>query len=90
MLRHAVQLRDQSCWFFAPTGGITPNHIRDWMGDFSDIKVVGKRAARMGQCFSSTLDAAHVMVSGEAPPVWNARDQTLEHTAQSAAPCCLA
>jgi hypothetical protein len=32
------------------------------MGDFSSIQVVGKSAARMGQCFSSTVDAATVLV----------------------------
>ena len=58
-----MQLRDQSCWFFAPINGITPDYIRSWMGDFSRIREAGKYAARMGQCFSMTVDAADVEVS---------------------------
>ncbi|KAI8977017.1 RNA dependent RNA polymerase-domain-containing protein [Mycotypha africana] len=48
------QLREQGCWFFAPTRELTPNDIRNWMGVFSHEKVVAKHAVRMGQCFSST------------------------------------
>ncbi|CAG8473367.1 2338_t:CDS:2 [Acaulospora colombiana] len=48
------QLRDHSCWFFAPKSGLTADDIRAWMGDFSSNKNVAKYAARMGQCFSST------------------------------------
>jgi RNA-dependent RNA polymerase len=48
------QLRDHSCWFFAPTYDLTADDIRDWMGNFSTNKTVAKYAARMGQCFSST------------------------------------
>ncbi|PKY32507.1 RdRP-domain-containing protein, partial [Rhizophagus irregularis] len=50
----ASQLRDHSCWFFSPTGNLTANKVRDWMGNFSTNKSVAKYAARMGQCFSST------------------------------------
>ncbi|RGB33663.1 RNA dependent RNA polymerase-domain-containing protein [Rhizophagus diaphanus] len=50
----ASQLRDHSCWFFSPTGDLTANKVRDWMGNFSTNKSVAKYAARMGQCFSST------------------------------------
>lgn len=48
------QLREQGCWFFAPTDDLTPDMIRAWMGVFSHEKVVAKHAVRMGQCFSST------------------------------------
>lgn len=48
------QLREQGCWFFAPTPNLTPHMIRSWMGVFSHEKVVAKHAVRMGQCFSST------------------------------------
>ncbi|GAA5813501.1 hypothetical protein MFLAVUS_006979 [Mucor flavus] len=48
------QLREQGCWFFAPTADLTPDMIRSWMGVFSHEKVVAKHAVRMGQCFSST------------------------------------
>ena len=50
----ASQLRENSCWFFNSVDGITADSIRCWLGDFSDIKVAAKYAARMGQCFSST------------------------------------
>lgn len=58
------QLREHSVWFFASTeanndGSDSPpvnaQSIRDGMGDFSSIRVVAKRAARMGQCFSDTV-----------------------------------
>lgn len=48
------QLREQGCWFFAPTAELNPDMIRSWMGVFSHEKVVAKHAVRMGQCFSST------------------------------------
>jgi hypothetical protein len=48
------QLREQGCWFFAPTKNLTAADIRQWMGVFSHEKVVAKHAVRMGQCFSST------------------------------------
>ena len=49
------QLREHACWFFASTGYLTADYIRSWMGDFSSIRNVAKYAARMGQCFSSTV-----------------------------------
>ncbi|CAO3647238.1 unnamed protein product [Cunninghamella blakesleeana] len=55
------QLREHGCWYFAPFTGskdlapMDTNTIRAWMGDFSEIKVVAKHAARIGQCFSSTV-----------------------------------
>lgn len=48
------QLREQGCWFFAPTKETNATDIRTWMGVFSHEKVVAKHAIRMGQCFSST------------------------------------
>lgn len=47
------QLREHACWFFAQTPELTCDQIREWMGDFSDVKIVAKNAARMGQvsCF---------------------------------------
>ncbi|CAG8444865.1 5544_t:CDS:10 [Acaulospora morrowiae] len=48
------QLREHSCWFFAPIPDLTADDIRAWMGDFSSNKNIAKYAARMGQCFSST------------------------------------
>lgn len=50
------QSREKSAWFFAEEfSNITVKSIRDWMGDFRDIKNVAKCQARMGQCFSSTF-----------------------------------
>ncbi|RVX71797.1 hypothetical protein B0A52_04196 [Exophiala mesophila] len=48
------QLRDHATYFFAPTSSITIDTIRESMGTFDHEKVVAKRAARMGQCFSTT------------------------------------
>lgn len=49
------QLREHGCWFFASGKDLTAEMIRCWMGDFSREKVVPKYAARMGQCFSSSV-----------------------------------
>lgn len=59
------QLREHSCWFFAPTDDLKAADIRDWMGDFSHIRNVGKYAARMGQCFSSTVTSKECEVREE-------------------------
>ena len=49
------QLRDHGCYFFAAVdGGPSASSIRAEMGAFDSEKVVAKRAARMGQCFSTT------------------------------------
>lgn len=51
------QLREHQCWFFASDehGENTAEKIRNWMGQFDGIPSVAKRAARMGQCFSTTM-----------------------------------
>ncbi|CAI2178873.1 1603_t:CDS:2 [Funneliformis geosporum] len=56
------QLRDHSCWFFAPTAYKSADDVRKWMGTFSTNKSVAKYAARMGQCFSSTRAIARLPV----------------------------
>lgn len=49
------QLREHGAYFFADLPGvITVGNIRAKMGEFSHEKIVAKRAARMGQCFSTT------------------------------------
>ncbi|KAF9159929.1 hypothetical protein DFQ26_006029 [Actinomortierella ambigua] len=50
------QLRENAAWFYCSDDGKnpTPDDIRDWMGDFSQIHSIAKYGARMGQCFSST------------------------------------
>ena len=48
------QFRENGAYFFHSTSDLTCDHIRDWMGDFSHIRVVAKFAARMGQCLSTT------------------------------------
>lgn len=54
--------------------------IINWLGDFSTIKIPGKYASRVGQCFSSflkTFDASGVNLE-EIPDVendkWNFTD----------------
>eukprot|EP01083_Nonionella_stella_P145460 455889_1 len=53
------QLNEQSVWMFWDDGvsDITAESIRRRMGDFEHIKAVAKYAARMGQCFSTTVDS---------------------------------
>lgn len=47
------QLREHGVWFVAPTADMTADRIRKDMGDFEET-IVAKKAARMGQCFSTT------------------------------------
>ena len=51
------QLREHGVYFFASSQNprITADDIRRDMGTFDKEKVVAKRAARMGQCFSTTV-----------------------------------
>ncbi|CAF0923174.1 unnamed protein product [Rotaria sordida] len=50
------QLREHSCWMFASLNtDLSANQIREWMGDFSNIRPVSKMAARLGQSFSTTI-----------------------------------
>ncbi|ONI31847.1 hypothetical protein PRUPE_1G334500 [Prunus persica] len=54
------QLREHSVWMFASRSELTAQDIRNWMGDFSDIKNVAKHAARLGQAFSSSRETFDV------------------------------
>ena len=51
------QLREHGVWFFASSHSpaLTADDIRRDMGTFDRENVVAKRAARMGQCFSTTV-----------------------------------
>ncbi|RIB03115.1 RNA dependent RNA polymerase-domain-containing protein [Gigaspora rosea] len=49
------QLRECSCWFVSADKDFNANLIREFMGDFSKIKAPALYAARMGQCFTSTI-----------------------------------
>ncbi|KAH7185517.1 RNA dependent RNA polymerase-domain-containing protein [Fusarium flagelliforme] len=50
------QLRVNGAYFFCPTEHTSCDGIREWMGQFSHIRVAAKYAARLGQCFSTTRD----------------------------------
>ncbi|KAI3961693.1 hypothetical protein MKW92_012649 [Papaver armeniacum] len=54
------QLRDNSAWMFASVGGVTASRIREWMGDFREIRNVAKYAARLGQSFGSSTETLNV------------------------------
>ncbi|XP_021821147.1 probable RNA-dependent RNA polymerase 1 [Prunus avium] len=54
------QLREHSVWMFASRSELTAQDIRNWMGDFSEIKNVAKHAARLGQAFSSSRETFDV------------------------------
>jgi RNA-dependent RNA polymerase len=54
------QLRDNSVWMFASRTGLTAEDIREWMGDFHEIRNVEKYAARLGQSFSSSRETLSV------------------------------
>ncbi|KAF2305640.1 hypothetical protein GH714_007189 [Hevea brasiliensis] len=53
------QLRENSCWMFASRYGLTAD-IREWMGNFRQIRNVAKYAARLGQSFSSSTETLTV------------------------------
>lgn len=48
------QLREHGAYFFAAIENVSADTIRANMGFFDHERVVAKRAARMGQCFSTT------------------------------------
>ena len=52
------QLKEQSLWMVRPEHGWSVDRIRRSMGDFSMCKSPSKYAARIGQCFSTTIDAS--------------------------------
>ncbi|XP_068657810.1 probable RNA-dependent RNA polymerase 1 [Aristolochia californica] len=54
------QLRENSLWMFASRSGLSAADIREWMGDFSDIRNVAKYAARLGQSFGSSKEILSV------------------------------
>ena len=51
------QLKECALWMVNPPVGWSVDAIRTWMGDFSGCKGASKVAARMGQCFSTTVVA---------------------------------
>ncbi|XP_029826663.2 probable RNA-dependent RNA polymerase 1 [Ixodes scapularis] len=60
------QLRDHGAWLYAEDSlGNTVDLIRTWMGDFSGIPNIAKKMARMGQCFSSTMETLKVPLKGD-------------------------
>lgn len=56
------QFREHGAFFFCATDHITCDDIRDWMGDLTHIRSVGKFAARMGQCFTTTRQVGGISV----------------------------
>ncbi|XP_030959743.1 probable RNA-dependent RNA polymerase 1 [Quercus lobata] len=54
------QLRENSVWMFASRTGLTAADIREWMGDFREIRNVAKYSARLGQSFSSSRETVSV------------------------------
>ena len=58
------QLKEASVWMVCPKPGWTIDRMRDLMGDFSMCKTPSKYAARIGQCFSTTVAALPTGKSG--------------------------
>ena len=48
------QLRAGSLWMFSNLPDLTVSDIRNWLGDFSNIKNPAKYSSRVGQCFSNS------------------------------------
>ncbi|KAK0633635.1 RNA dependent RNA polymerase-domain-containing protein [Immersiella caudata] len=58
------QIRESGAYLFCETEDVTCESIRNWMGRLSEIKVVAKYAARLGQCFSTTRPISKNTVPG--------------------------
>lgn len=56
------QFREHGAFFFSATDHVTCEDIREWMGDLTHIRSVGKFAARMGQCFTTTRQVGGISV----------------------------
>lgn len=56
------QFREHGAFFFCPNDHVTCDTIRDWMGDLKHIRSVGKFAARMGQCFTTTRQVSGISI----------------------------
>ncbi|KAG2701592.1 hypothetical protein I3760_06G053000 [Carya illinoinensis] len=56
------QVRDNSVWMFASRTGLTAADIRQWMGNFRDIRNVAIYGARLGQSFGSSRETANVSI----------------------------
>lgn len=56
------QFRENGAFFFCANDHVTCDDIRDWMGDLTHIRSVGKFAARMGQCFTTTRQLRGISV----------------------------
>lgn len=56
------QFREHGAFFFCANDHVTCDDIRDWMGDLKHIRTVGKFAARMGQCFTTTRQLSGISV----------------------------
>ncbi|KAM0912877.1 hypothetical protein ACQ4PT_012533 [Festuca glaucescens] len=67
------QLRDNSAWMFASRPGLSASDIREWMGNFRNIRNVAKYAARLGQSFSSSTETlkVHKYEVEEIPDITN-------------------
>lgn len=56
----ASQLRTDSLWMFADNEKLTGKMIRESLGNFSNIKIPAKYAARVGQSFSSSYQVLDI------------------------------
>ncbi|KAG1148448.1 hypothetical protein G6F37_003314 [Rhizopus arrhizus] len=53
-------LRDHSCWFFAPTDELNRDDIIYWLGDFQEISCVPKYIQSVGQVMSPRLTSLEI------------------------------
>ncbi|CEM03318.1 unnamed protein product [Vitrella brassicaformis CCMP3155] len=54
------QIRNCATWFFRPDESLGFVEIESFMGDFSNVRLPGKYAARQGMCFSATHEGIHI------------------------------
>ena len=77
------QLKEQSLWMVSPEHGWTVERMRESMGDFSMCKSPSKYAARIGQCFSTTINATSSKTCSDGKGLLNWMKTRLELTGSS-------
>ncbi|SMY29867.1 unnamed protein product [Zymoseptoria tritici ST99CH_1A5] len=64
-----AQFREHGAYFFASTPDLNANMIRQWMGNFTQIKNVAKYISRLGQCYTTTRAIPHSVNVERIPDV---------------------
>lgn len=72
------QLKEVSVWMVCPERGWTVESMRASLGDFSSCKTASKYAARIGQCFSTTVEGTPGMGSNTSRSLSHIRHDVVD------------